>query len=63
MQRQFHLSAALAAAVFLGIGMVKNLIFQKAVIRSGIGTLLTGGAASGLAYLTGLFLRQGLGIA
>jgi VIT1/CCC1 family predicted Fe2+/Mn2+ transporter len=62
MQRQFYLSAALAAVVFFGIGMVKGLIFRKAIIRSALGTLLTGGAASGLAYLTGMLLREWLGI-
>lgn len=62
MQLQFYLSAALAAMVFLGIGMIKGLIFQKNILRSGIGTLLTGGAASSLAYLTGMLLREWLGI-
>jgi VIT1/CCC1 family predicted Fe2+/Mn2+ transporter len=62
MQSQFYLSAALAAMVFLGIGMIKGLIFRKAILRSALGTLLTGGAASGLAYLTGMLLREWLGI-
>lgn len=62
MQFQFYVSAALAGMVFLGIGMVKGLIFQKAVVRSGVGTLLTGGGASALAYLTGMLLREWLGI-
>lgn len=63
MQAQFWLSAALAALVFFGIGMAKGLVFRKSPIRAGIGTLLTGGAASSLAYLTGLFLRQLAGVA
>jgi VIT1/CCC1 family predicted Fe2+/Mn2+ transporter len=62
MQSQFWLSAALAGLVFLGIGMVKGMLFGKALLRSGIGTLVTGGAASSLAYLTGMFLRQTFGI-
>jgi VIT1/CCC1 family predicted Fe2+/Mn2+ transporter len=61
MQSKFNMSATLAGLVFFGIGMIKGLVFQKAVIRSGIGTLLTGGAASALAYLTGLILRGVLG--
>ncbi len=59
---QFYLSAGLAAMVFLVIGMIKGAIFQKAVIRSGIGTLLTGGMASALAFVTGFLLRGALGI-
>jgi VIT1/CCC1 family predicted Fe2+/Mn2+ transporter len=61
-QRQFFLSAALAAAVFFSIGMLKSLVFAKPVLRAGFGTLLTGGAAAALAYLTGYLLRYVFGI-
>jgi VIT1/CCC1 family predicted Fe2+/Mn2+ transporter len=61
-QRQFFLSAALAAAVFFSIGMLKSLEFAKPVLRAGFGTLLTGGAAAALAYLTGYLLRYVFGI-
>jgi len=62
MQTQFFLSAMLAALVFLGIGMAKGYLFQKAVLRSGLGTLFTGGAASALAFATGFILRGVFGI-
>jgi VIT1/CCC1 family predicted Fe2+/Mn2+ transporter len=61
-QRQFMLSTALAAAVFFSIGMLKSLVFAKPVLRAGLGTLLTGGAAASLAYLTGYLLRYVFGI-
>ncbi len=62
MQSQFYLSAVLAGLVFAGIGMAKGFVFGKAVIRSGIGTLLTAGTASSLAFVTGFLLRGMLGI-
>ena len=61
-QRQFFLSTALAAAVFFSIGMLKSLVFAKPVLRAGFGTLLTGGTAASLAYLTGYLLRYVFGI-
>ena len=61
-QRQFLLSALLAGAVFFSIGMLKSLVFAKPLLRAGLGTLLTGGAAASLAYLTGYFLRHFFGI-
>lgn len=61
-QRQFFLSTVLAAAVFFSIGMLKSLVFAKPLLRAGLGTLLTGGAAAALAYLTGYLLRYVFGI-
>jgi VIT1/CCC1 family predicted Fe2+/Mn2+ transporter len=61
-QRQFFLSATLAAAVFFSIGMLKSLVFAQPLLRAGFGTLLTGGAAAALAYLTGYLLRYVFGI-
>ncbi|MDX1722003.1 MAG: VIT1/CCC1 transporter family protein [Pseudomonas sp.] len=61
-QRQFFLSTALAAAAFFSIGMLKSLVFAKPVLRAGFGTLLTGGTAASLAYLTGYLLRYVFGI-
>ncbi len=58
MQQQFVLSAVVAAAVFFSIGMLKSLVLAKPVFLAGLGTLLTGGAAASLAYLTGYFLRE-----
>jgi VIT1/CCC1 family predicted Fe2+/Mn2+ transporter len=62
-QRQFLLSALLAGAVFFSIGMLKSLAFAKPLLRAGLATLLTGGAAASLAYLTGYFLRHFFAIA
>jgi len=63
MQQQFVISAGLAGVMFFAIGMLKSLVFAKPVWRSGLGTLLTGGAAASLAYLTGFVLRTVFGIA
>lgn len=62
-QRQFILSAVLAALVFFLIGMLKSLVFARPVIRSGLSTLLTGSVAAGLSFLTGYVLRAATGIA
>lgn len=62
MHQQFLFSALLAGLVFFSIGMLKSLVFAKPVLRSGLGTLLTGGGAASLAFLTGYLLRQVFGI-
>lgn len=61
-QLQFIISACLAGIMFFFIGMMKSLIFANPVFRSGLKTLLTGGAAAGLAFLTGYLLRVVFGI-
>jgi VIT1/CCC1 family predicted Fe2+/Mn2+ transporter len=48
--------------MFFFIGAMKSRIFFKPVIRSGISTLLTGGAAASLAFLVGYILREIAGI-
>jgi len=63
LHQQFVFSAALAGISFFSIGMLKSVVFAKPVLRSGLGTLLTGGAAAGLAYLTGYLLQQAFGVA
>ena len=63
MQSQFIISALLAAIMFFLIGMLKSLFLDKPVLISGISTLLTGGAAASLAFLTGYILREIIGIA
>lgn len=62
MQQQFAVSAVLAGVVFFLIGMLKSLAFSRPMIRSGLGTLATGGAAAGLAFLTGYLLREVAGV-
>lgn len=63
MQQQFVLSTCLAGVVFFLIGTLKSYVFAKPVWRSGLGTLLTGGAAAGLAFVTGYLLRNVFGLA
>ncbi len=58
MSQKFLTSAVLAGTMFFLIGMLKSLALAKPVFLSGIRTLLTGGAAAGLAYFTAYFLRE-----
>jgi vacuolar iron transporter family protein len=62
MKQQFVLSTVVAAVVFFLIGMLKSLVFTKPLLRAGLSTLLTGGTAASLAYLTGYVLREIVGI-
>jgi VIT1/CCC1 family predicted Fe2+/Mn2+ transporter len=60
---QLYTSVALAAIVFFAIGSLKSLVFGQPPIKSGFATLLTGGAAAGVAYVVGYLLRSAFGIA
>jgi len=62
MSQKFVISAALAGAMFFSIGMLKSLVSTKPALRSGLSTLLTGGAAASLAFLAGYLLREILGV-
>ncbi|PCH60353.1 MAG: hypothetical protein COC05_04650 [Gammaproteobacteria bacterium] len=62
-QQQFILSACLAAIMFFLVGSLKSLVFSKPILISGLRTLLTGGTAAALAFLTGYLLREVFGIA
>lgn len=59
---QFTLSACVAGIMFFSIGTLKSFIFKKPIFRAGLSTLLTGGAAAGLAYLVGYILREIVGV-
>ncbi|SEA14791.1 VIT1/CCC1 transporter family protein [Microbulbifer marinus] len=61
-QTQFVASTFLAALMFLCIGMLKSLVYSQPILRAGFSTLLLGGSAASLAYLTGYLLRQLFGI-
>lgn len=63
MKQQFMISAVLAGVMFFLIGMLKSLALAQPIIRSGIRTLLTGGAAASVAYFTAYFLREVFDIA
>ena len=57
----FVASALATAFAFFGVGLVKGLVLDRSPFRSGLETLLTGGAAAMLAYLVGAWLRQAFG--
>ncbi len=56
MTQQFIISAILAGIMFFLIGTFKSLFLNKPMLRSGLSTLLTGGTAASLAFLTGYHL-------
>jgi vacuolar iron transporter family protein len=60
---QFAWSTVAAGVTFFLIGALKSLVFARQWFAAGIGTLLTGGLAALLAYLTGVILRDLFGIA
>lgn len=60
---QFAISVCLAALMFFSIGALKSRVFAKPVFRSGVDTLLTGGTAALLAFVTGYLLRGVFGLA
>ena len=61
---QFTFSACLAAIMFFAVGAMKSRLLSKPALRSGLGTLLTGGAAATLAFVVGYLLRgiSGIGV-
>ncbi|MFT6791335.1 MAG: VIT1/CCC1 family predicted Fe2+/Mn2+ transporter [Cellvibrionaceae bacterium] len=61
-QQKFIISAFVAGVMFFSIGMLKSLAFDKPMVLSGFRTLLTGGMAAGLAFLTGYLLREVFGV-
>ncbi len=60
-QIQFLTSLGLAGVVFLGIGMLKSIVYGLPAMRSGLRTLIMGTAAAGLAFVTGHFAQGLLG--
>lgn len=60
--QQFLASSAVAGAMFFAIGSLKSVVLGLPVLRAGLRTLLTGGAAALLALLAGYALRQLFGI-
>ena len=59
---QFLASLGLAGLMFFLIGMGKSLVYHQPVLASGVRTLLMGGAAAGLAYLTGHLAQALFGV-
>jgi vacuolar iron transporter family protein len=60
--RQFLWSLAIAGLMFFLIGMLKSLVYQRPMLQSGLRTLAMGGAAAGLAFLTGQLAHQVFGV-
>ncbi|MFG6179555.1 VIT1/CCC1 transporter family protein [Halomonas sp. THAF12] len=59
---RFWASLAIAALMFLSIGMLKSLVYRRPVWQSGLRTLLMGAAAAGLAFLTGVLAQALFGV-
>ncbi|WP_268877785.1 VIT1/CCC1 transporter family protein [Marinobacter nauticus] len=57
----FMISLGLVGAVFLGIGMLKSIVYSLPVVRSGLRTLIMGTAAAGLAFGAGHLAQRLLG--
>jgi VIT1/CCC1 family predicted Fe2+/Mn2+ transporter len=53
----FPVSAFLAGVTFFAIGLLKGRVLQQPFLKSGLDTLMVGGAAAGLAYLAGVLLH------
>lgn len=60
---EFAASAVVTALTFLAVGMLKGSVLRAPLARSGLETLLLGGAAAGLAYAAGHALRRLYGAA
>lgn len=57
----FLASCMAAGAAFFAVGAVKGHLLNKAIVKSGLSTLLTGGAAASIAYFVGAWLRSMFG--
>ncbi len=60
--QQFLASLTIAALMFFLIGMLKSLVYHQPILQSGLRTLLMGGAAAGLAFVTGHLAHVWFGV-
>ena len=60
--QQFLISLTVAALMFLLIGMLKSMVYHRPILQSGLRTLLMGGAAAGLAFVTGHLAHAWFGV-
>jgi VIT1/CCC1 family predicted Fe2+/Mn2+ transporter len=58
----FTVSAVAAGGAFFAVGVAKGRMLKRPALVAGLETLLTGGAAAGLAYLIGHWLRMSFGV-
>jgi VIT1/CCC1 family predicted Fe2+/Mn2+ transporter len=61
-QQRFFLSAVITGVAFAGVGVAKGAVLKRPLLRSGLQTLLIGGAAAAVAFLVGSWLRRAYGI-
>lgn len=59
----FMASAVAAGGAFFAVGLVKAHVLERPMLRGGVETLLTGGAAASLAWGIGYWLRLRFGAA
>ena len=59
--QRFIASATATAIAFFSVGVIKGKILERALMRSGLETLLIGGTAATLAFLVGAWLRHAYG--
>lgn len=55
---QFKMSFVLTAVALAVVGFVKGKVVKKHPVRASLESLLIGGTAAGLAYLTGMFIAS-----
>lgn len=60
-QQHFWISIGVTAVAFFAVGLVKGLVLNRPLIRSGLETLLIGGGAALMAFGVGSWLRQTFG--
>lgn len=60
---RFLASAVATGMAFFGVGAAKGLVLGRSTLRSGLDTLLTGGAAAAIAFVIGAWLHQLFGAA
>ncbi len=60
--QHFIASSVLAGIMFFAIGSLKSRFLSKPMLPAGIRTLLTGGTAASLAWITGYLLRTLVGV-
>lgn len=58
LQQTFWASTLLTGLTFFGIGLMKGRVLRHSLLKSGLETLVVGGAAAGLAYAVGEWLRE-----
>jgi vacuolar iron transporter family protein len=61
-QDAFLLSAVATGLAFLLVGVVRGIVQQQSILRTGLETLFTGGAAAAIAYLVGFWLNHTFGV-